>query len=839
MIGGDMTGRFRVRRAAALGALLMGTTALAGMIAPVPALAQTTATATRHFNIPAQSLREALLIFGQQSGLQVTAQGPLVEGRTSSPVSGDLPLAEALSRLLTGTGLTFRFDGRDAVRLEPVPQTADGAIQLGPVRVEGESGASGYSAPSTSVLGTLPEAYAGGQVARGGQLGMLGNRDVMDTPFSQTIYTSKTLQNQQARTVQEVLNNDPSVVATNTPGLDRDFQAIRGWGGDGFDGTRTVNGMVGMAAMYYPSADYLERVEILKGPSALLNGASLAGGGASGGPLGGSVNLVTKRATDEPITRLTTRFVSDSQIGGHLDVGRRFGAGNEFGIRFNGSIDGGHTPIDTQTTKLGTAALNLDYSGEHVRISADFAHQTQKTDPLNTALFSRGVANSLSSYPRAPSSTVSLVPSGLEWKANSTMGMIRGEIDIFENVTAYAAIGKQKTETGMEGTVGIDLVNDTGRYTIRPGIRRASYDALSMQGGFRATVNTGSVKHALSMNISRSEMDYKWVNVFSNSLDAGTIYNPVFPIIPITADPGDPKTMSKNAVSSIGFTDILSMLDDRIQFTAGIRYQEVKSKNFNTTTGLITSEYNDHAWTPAFGLVVKPWGRVSLYANYIEDLKAGSTVGTSYANAGEIFPPYVNKQYEAGVKVDWGQVMTTLAVFEISRNTSMAVADPAGGLPTLTQNGQTRHRGIEFEVNGEVTSGFRLMGGLTLIDPVLTNTAGGTLDGKRGDTAPKVRAVIGADWDMPFLDGLTLNGRLTHTGDVVITPASGVTIPSWTTADLGARYTFISSWNEKPVTLRFNVDNVFDKDYWAGSYSSGQEYRGAPRTFRLSATFDF
>ena len=75
------------------------------------------------------------------------------------------------------------------------------------------------------------------------------------------------------------------------------------------------------------------------------------------GALGGSVNLVTKRATNEPITQLTTRHVSNSQIGTHLDVGRRLGAGNEFGIRFNGSIDGGRTPIDKQRSKLGGAAL--------------------------------------------------------------------------------------------------------------------------------------------------------------------------------------------------------------------------------------------------------------------------------------------------------------------------------------------------------------------------------------------------------------------------------------------------------------------------------------------------
>jgi iron complex outermembrane receptor protein len=272
---------------------------------------------------------------------------------------------------------------------------------------------------------------------------------------------------------------------------------------------------------------------------------------------------------------------------------------------------------------------------------------------------------------------------------------------------------------------------------------------------------------------------------------------------------------------------------------AGIRYQEVGTKNFNTTTGLQSSKYDANAWTPSFGLVVKPWENVSLYANYIEDLRPGSIVGTTYANAGEVFPPYVSKQYEAGVKVDWGQVTTTLAVFQIAKAAEISIDDPAGGDPTLAQNGEERNRGIELNAYGELMPGVRLMGGLALLDARLTKTEGGTLDGKRNDTAPKVRAVIGAEWDTPFMEGLTLTGRLTHTGDAVVSNSSGLTIPSWTTVDLGARYTFNSSWNEKPVTVRFNVDNVFDKDYWAGTYASGFVYRGQPRTFRLSTEFKF
>ncbi|MGK6317181.1 TonB-dependent siderophore receptor [Neorhizobium sp. DT-125] len=789
---------------------------------------------TISYSIPAGSLDTALTRFGATSGIQVLYSASVTQGLRTPGVSGNLSSQAAVEQLLAGTGLSYRFTGPNAVTISSPDQAAsatdaNGATTLAPIVIKGNR--------VTSTIGEPPAPYAGGQVATGGQLGMLGNRGVMDTPFSQTSYTSKLIEDQQARTVQDVLNNDPSVVASNSSGTPHDYQVIRGFGGYGIDGTRTLNGLAGMAPLFFPSSDYIERVEILKGPSALLNGMTLASAAVTG-TIGGSVNLVTKSATDEPITQLTTRYVSNSQIGAHLDVGRRFGADNEFGIRFNGSIDGGHTPIDIQHANLGTAALNLDYSGERARLSLDFAHQSQKLDPNGVYVNARSIG-SLSSFPRAPDSSLSLVPSGSEYKTNSTIGMIRGEVDLLENVTAYGAIGKQRSEADLDGFEKIRLLDGNGRYSIAREIQHYSRDILSMQGGIRAKFDTGPVDHALSVNLSRSELTYKRAESEGPSYIIDSIYEPVFPLMTSPADPGDPRKSSQTTASSIGFADTLSIFDERIQFMAGIRYQEAGIDNFNVTTGLLTSNYDANAWTPAFGLVVKPWENVSVYANYIEDLRAGAIVGTTYANAGEVFSPYVSKQYEAGVKADWGQVTTTLAVFQIDKAASIAIDDPLGGPPTLTQDGEERIRGIELNAYGELTPEVRLLGGLTLLDPRLVKTEDGTLDGKRNDTAPKVRAVVGAEWDTPFMEGLTLTGRLTHTGDAVVSNTSGLTIPSWTTLDLGARYTFNSPWNEKPVTVRFNVDNVFDKDYWAGTYASGFVYRGQPRTFRLSTEFKF
>jgi iron complex outermembrane receptor protein len=192
------------------------------------------------------------------------------------------------------------------------------------------------------------------------------------------------------------------------------------------------------------------------------------------------------------------------------------------------------------------------------------------------------------------------------------------------------------------------------------------------------------------------------------------------------------------------------------------------------------------------------------------------------------------------VKVDWGRVTTTLAAFQISQPSTLSIANPNGGLPTLALDGEQRNRGIELNAYGELFEGVRLLGGVTFLDARRTKTLNGTFDGRRAAGAPDFRAVIGGEWDTPFIDGLTLTGRLTYTSDVVVAnSAPNLAVPSWTQVDLGARYTFASPWNAKPIIVRFNVDNVFDDSYWKVMHVIGSVYKSDPRTYRLSTTFNF
>lgn len=786
-------------------------------------------------SVPAGSLESGLLSLGRQTNLRMLYPSNLTAGKRTAGVSGQMSPQQAVMQLLAGTGLRASFTSRNTVQVfDPTTPVAGGALPAGAIPLDAID-VQGAANPNSTM--TPMPAYAGGQVATGGQVGMLGNRNVMNTPFSQTSYTKKLIEDQQARTVQDVLANDPSVLTTTSGArYGWEFDTIRGFRVFPWGGTRSLNGLPSMAPMFSPSMDFIERVEVFKGPSALVNGMAAS----NYGNIGGTINLVTKQAGDEPLTQLTTRYMSRAYFGAHVDIGRRFGDNKEFGVRFNGALDGGNTPLHPQSSNAGSAALNLDYRGERVRLSADIVHLAEEG---NTAGNDINLGRTPTFVPKVPENGTAWVPSWAKTSPKTTLGIVRGEADLTDSITAYAAIGAQRFESrnyGVPTAPGLALLDPSGAYVIRPVNAHRANDVLSMQGGVRAKVETGPVNHALALNLTQVGHErFASTSTVGPTINLGTIYNPVYGSAPALA-PAPPLLKATDITSSsVGIADTLSILNERIQFTAGIRYQKLDVDSFNATTGAQTSSYGTDAWTSAFGLIVKPWENVSLYANHIEGLEPGTVVTEAYANANQVLPAYVSKQREAGVKVDWGKVTTTLAAFQVAQPNAISVPTAGGGLPTLALNGQVINRGIELNAYGELFHGVRLLTGITFLDARQTKTANGTFDGERSDGTPAVRAVIGGEWDMPFIEGLTLSGRFTYTSDQVISNTRpDLKIPSWTQVDLGARHTFASPLNGKPIILRFNVDNVFDKAYWR-SVQAADLFAGQPRTYRLSAKFNF
>lgn len=419
------------RASAAMGMLSISIALAFGMATP-EARAQSAAV---QISLPAQPLGQALLQLGRQTSLQIFYPQDLVHGLEAPAISGNLTPEQALRQLLQGTGIEYSRQG-DSVILSR--REAQETAQLAPVTVTG------------SLPGALPPAYAGGQVARGGRLGMLGNVDVMDTPFNITNYTSQLIEDQQAETVLDVLKNEPSVRQSAPAGnpAEASFR-IRGFGLS--SGSVTFDGLHGMApASGDLSTEFAERVEVLKGPSALLYGMSPSGA------VGGAINLVPKRAGDAPLTRLTLGLESKTLWRTQVDTGRRFGANNEWGLRFNGRYKDGDKYIDDARNGGNLGALALDYRGERSRLTLDAYRMREKQRGGGTIAIFR-LDSGLNSVPAAPDARTNMYPGAPESKETTQAVTIDLIANVLSNDSRFKVVSSPsiRMTSGVSGTFSV------------------------------------------------------------------------------------------------------------------------------------------------------------------------------------------------------------------------------------------------------------------------------------------------------------------------------------------------------------------------------------------------
>jgi iron complex outermembrane receptor protein len=774
------------------------------LAAPIAAHAQ--AAAARAYDVSAGSLEDALSRFGREAGIMLSFKPEVTAGRHSNGLKGNYTARGGLDSLLAGSGLMVSEQSNGTYLVNApagAAASADGGAML-PVAVV------------TATGDGLPAPYAGGQVARGGGLGVLGTASVMDTPFSTMNYTSELLQNSQARTLADVVVNDASVrTLTSTNGFGEDFQ-IRGYTVSSTD--VGLNGLYGMVSGSRMPAVMMERVEVLKGPGTLMYGIGPSGS------IGGAINVVTKRAEDEPLTRLTATFESKSQLGLQADVGRRFGENNEWGVRFNGLYQNGNTTVDGGSRSLGVGALGLDYRGRKLRWSLDTFTQHDNIDNFRPQI---GFQAGVTTIPEAPSAYRNFYP-GTQLNLHDTAVMSKLEYDISDDLTVWAAGGYRDGVSYQTFPSG--PVDALGNFRVS----NAYYDAYTKTStgevGARARFSTFNVGHTLTATVTRLDQEAGNGYTTGSAIVASNIYHPQ-PIPQVTSNRIGATKASDTALTSFSVTDTLSMLDDRLLITGGLRRQTVGLDNYSTTTGARTASYDESAISPVAGIVIKPISNIAVYGNYTAGLTRGGVAPNTARNAGEVFPPYKSKQYEAGVKADWGKITTSMSVFQITRPS--AVTDPVTTIYSF--DGEQRNRGLELAAYGEVMRGLRLMTSAIFYDATLSHTAGGVNDGKQANGVPKRAFNVGADWDMPWVPGLSVSGRMIYTATTPFNAANTLTVPSYTRFDVGARYrTRIMG---KSVVFRANIENLFNRDYWlaSGTYVTV----AAPRTVLLSTTVDF
>ncbi len=678
----------------------------------------------------------------------------------------------------------------------------------------------------------LPGAAAGGQVATGGRVGLFGNLDAMDTPFASTSYTEKLVRDQQARSIGDVLQNDPVVRVSKGFGNFQELYVIRGF--PVYSDDMTYNGLYGVLPRQFVAAELVERVEVFHGATAFLNGAAPGGSG-----VGGAFNLVPKRAGSEPLTRLTAGVSGNDEIYAAADMARRFGQDDEWGARLNLVSRDGEGSVEGEDGQLRVVGLGLDRRGERARFSADLGWQDHRIDAPRPSVTPAGA------IPAPPSADVNFAQPWTYTDEEQLFGAARGEFDLTDDVTVWAAFGgRQGKEENVlanptaqpDGTLSAYRFDNTREDTVWSG-----------DIGVRADVTTGPVGHRLVASASQVQSKSRNAYAFSNFGGfANNLYDPVFVAPPapdffVGGDLDDPGVTERVKTSSVAVADMLSLFDGRLLATIGARYQEIETKSYDYNTGALGSSYSSDAITPAFALVYKPSEAISLYANYAEALVPGTTApavvnGVPVVNAGEVLEPYRAEQMEVGAKYDAGSFGGTLSVFRTTLPSAYFDADTA----IYSDGGEQENQGVELTVFGEPVTGLRLIGGATWLDTEINQSLNPALEGNSAIGVPDFQINANVEWDVPGLDGLTLEGRAVHTGSQPASADNTVELDSWTRFDAGVRYAFEAGG--KPLTVRARVENVADEDQWVavGGYP-GSNYLtlGAPRTYRLSISAEF
>lgn len=721
-----------------------------------------------------------------------------------------------------------------------------------PVFAESDNAANSETLDSMTVTASadasaegLAPAYAGGQVATGGRAGILGTQDYMDSAFSITSYTNELIQDRQAKSVGDVLQNDPGVRVARGFGNFQESYFIRGFilGSDDI----AYNGLYSLLPRQYIATELFERVEVLRGASSFLTGATPSGGG-----IGGSINLLPKRAPNEDLNRLTVGTDDFEQGYVSADLARRFGEEGQFGIRVNTAYRDGGSAVDDETVQLGLFSIGMDWRGDRTRLSADIGWQDNQLDETRTNVTLSG----LDRIPSAPDADDNWSQPWSYSDEEDVFGTLRGEFDFTESVTGWAAYGMRRTdeENSLANITVTDAQSGAARMQRFDNTREDKIDTGEL--GLRGDFETGAIGHDWVISASFFEQETKnaFIGFDSNNVLLTNLYNPQSynrPAFSNSAFVGNnlnsPALNNRVELQSYAIGDTLSLFDNNLLLTAGIRRQTIEVTNFAYNTFEETS-YDKTVNTPVFGAVVKISPSWSLYGNYVENLRQGDTAPQSVSidgnpvnvvNGGQSQSPYVAVQKEVGIKFDGETVGGGLAYFTTDKPRAYTdISDPDA--PRFTTSGEDRHQGLELTSFGLLTDRVKLLGGVTWLDAEQRETGNPELDGNHVIGVPEWQANIGAEWEVPYIQGVALDGRIVYTGSRYADAANELKLPSWTRFDMGARY--LTEVNGKTLTLRARVHNVFDRDYWAsagGFENNGYLVLGAPRTITLSATMDF
>lgn len=749
-----------------------------------------------NFSIKQQSLASSLNEYAKQANVQLLVAPELVAGKTAPAINQQTSPSKALQLLLKDSGLQASQKGESLIVSKAtapnLPKTEE-------------------TLPEINVAALTEKHLGGGFSVKETSLGVLGQRALMDTPYSINVINQELITNMGMRDLKDIVRADASVSQSFSSAGYYDAINIRGFNLNNWT-NYYKNGLL-FANQAKTALENIERVEIQRGLTGMLQGFAAPGG---------SINYVTKRPTATWQTRLNTYMDNHGTFVPHLDVGGPLTDDGRLGVRFN--LAGGNEFFNVDDVKtrreFGSAAIDWKPTDQLViKFDAELDSRKGNTQPLL-------MVDENNRLPRNVDPTKFLGQSWQTYNTRTRQYGLSAEWAFSDNWLLELKANNTFLYRD-DYSANIDNIRANGNFDVyeykSSGEERRSRNTQIALRGF---LSHHGIKHDLTLGVAQRNLDARFGDGVYQAIGVSNLYNPVKIDDPGTRDP-DAVTAIRNQDRGIFVSDFITF-NDYWQALVGLRTAKVEFESI-----FDPAIYEKTITTPTYALIFKPVQNVSLYASYIEGLQQGNTAPLFAVNRNQQLSPQVSKQKEVGIKTELygGRITAGSSLFEIEQD--LSYVDPATNI--FGYNGLRRHRGIEFSLAGELWEGGRLSSSALFMDPKALDTGNANFDDKIPSGVARNQATLWIDQKLPIA-GLSAQFGTRYSSRRAVNADNSVFAPSWTVFDIGMRYaTKIQNHN---VNLGLQVLNVTDKEYFVET-GSGLLNFGLTRTVRAQMQFEF
>lgn len=677
------------------------------------------------------------------------------------------------------------------------------------------------------VISGSKDVMPGGFAKITSNVGIMGEKTIMETPFAKTNLSEKAITSFETpgEGLTSALINIPSVRSASST-MYNDFW-IRGSRITGYQ--MYVNGIPGLLTQTNIPTNFIGNIEVTAGPAMGFTGTTTQESA------GGLVNLVSKRAGEQDVTKFKQTFSGKGSFGEYVDVGRRFGKDKEWGLRINAQNLSGETSVSNEKLTSRDLFINLDHKNEksNTNLLAGYRYVHHEN---GVRWFQ--YKSTVTSIPSAPDAKNNYSFRGQEMEYDTWLVTLNHEQKLNDNWKAFfnAGYSRYHLDTNYNAqSSAYQVINNAGDFYATSWSKVFPVTSYYGQMGVEGKIVTGEVKHNLAL-----AFDKAWYNNGSgvdapkfNQTVLGNLYNRTHIVgeeLPAEKHGG---FTAKNQYWGVSLADTMEY--GKAALTLGVHKHNAKTASYKWDTGAKSkdTEKSDSV-SPTYALSYSPNENVTFYANHAESFNKGAVVpgsqnGHELENKGEMLTPTKTKQNEIGVKYQNKGVLTTLSVFDLKQAANMDV-QKSDGKWYLVQDGENEFKGVELTVNGQIAKKWNAMGGLTYLDGQIKN-AYNVKSGTKVNATPKWNGVLGLEYQAD--DDFSVLGRAVYFGNCTI-QNERLSVPSYLTFDLGLKYK--TKVSNTPVTLSAMCYNLTGKDYWITSGNTTM--LNNPRTMMLTAEFD-